>query len=196
MDEKESTGLNKLFEELGKNKKAARIVVVLGLAGMLLILISEFIGGNKSAAANKSPPESIAAFPRQTYILELEEKILSMLQSVKGVGKAKVMVTLKTAGEYVYARDISLKTESGEGHASGSENRSDSLSRDEKYIYIEDENSRKKALLLAELLPEIKGVVVVCEGGDKASVKSDIINMLTTGLGIYANNVYIAKLSG
>ena len=58
-----------------------------------------------------------------------------------------------------------------------------------EYIYLDDGKTLQKIIE-----PKIRGVVVVCEGADSASVKLEISELLTTALDIPSTRVYISKL--
>lgn len=58
-----------------------------------------------------------------------------------------------------------------------------------EYIYLDDGKTLQK---INE--PTIRGVVVACDGGDSAGVKSDITDLLTTVLNIPSTKVCISKL--
>jgi len=193
MDEKK--GLEGLLNGLGKNKKAVRYIVVLGIAGILLILLSEFLPSgakNQGTAADEASP---LVFSQEEYISSLENKILEIVTAIDGVGEARVMVTLKSTVEYVYATEENVTMSSVEENDETSNRGELFQSFEEAFVFVEDINGKKQALYVTQILPEIKGVVVVCEGGDTLAVRNDVINALTTGLGIFSNNVYVTKLS-
>lgn len=182
------------LKELLTSKNGTKILILLGAVGMILILISEISSPNKKKNSNRE--NSINSFSQADYEEMIEKKIMEIVSHIDGVGKVKVMVTMKTSVEYVYAQDRTQKIESSEEEKVESQNKNNySQNIDEKYIYVENSNGKKQALLITEILPEIKGVVVVCEGGGSVSVKSEIINAVTTVLGVYSNNVYVAKLA-
>lgn len=58
-----------------------------------------------------------------------------------------------------------------------------------EYIYLDDGKTLQR---INE--PEIRGVVVVCEGADSPSVSLQITQMLTTALDIPSTRVFISKL--
>ena len=61
----------------------------------------------------------------------------------------------------------------------------------ESKIVILEQNGTSKALIETKIEPQIKGVVVVCEGGDSAVVKERIVEAVTTVLGIKSNQVCV-----
>ncbi|MCQ2513556.1 MAG: hypothetical protein MJ089_00495 [Ruminococcus sp.] len=59
-----------------------------------------------------------------------------------------------------------------------------------EYIYLENSTTKTK-----EIQPHIRGVLVVCEGGDDPVVIERITEAVTKSLGISTANVCITKLS-
>ena len=72
------------------------------------------------------------------------------------------MVTLENGVEYVYATQEKINTDRQEDDGRISQ-RDDS----DKSIIVVDTEDGKQGLLVTEIQPTVKGVVVVCEGGDR-----------------------------
>ena len=49
----------------------------------------------------------------------------------------------------------------------------------------------EQALLITEQMPEIRGVAIVCEGGDNEIINEKIKNTVTAALNITSKRVYI-----
>ena len=62
-----------------------------------------------------------------------------------------------------------------------------------KYIKIKDENGAEKALSVTQIQPTVKGVVIVCNGGDNPVVQKKIIDAVKTALNITSKRVYVTK---
>lgn len=58
-----------------------------------------------------------------------------------------------------------------------------------EYVYLDDGETLRK---INE--PEIRGVVVACEGGESAVIREEVRKLLTTVLGVSSTKVYITKL--
>ena len=54
-------------------------------------------------------------------------------------------------------------------------------------------NGGESAVILKELLPEVRGAVIVCGGADNPSVKSDVIAAAVALLGVPSNNICVIK---
>lgn len=169
-----------------KSKKGINVIVAIGLFGMLLIFISTlFPEKNKSSNPNMKPSMSAEEFVAKT-----EEKLSEIIKSIEGAGECRVMVTLENGVEYVYAREQDINTDRKED-GSGKSERDD---KRESIIIVDSENGRH-GLLVTEIQPTVKGVVVVCQGGDQPVVQERIINLVTTALNISSKRVCVTKLS-
>ncbi len=102
---------------------------------------------------------------------ELEEKVAALCRSVKGVREARVLLTLDTSEEYVIAKDV---------ERNGDYMKSTAVSPD------------SGGRTLCVISPKVRGVAVVCTGGDKPSVKAKIISLVSSSLGIDSSKISVA----
>ena len=118
------------------------------------------------------------------------ERVLAIVSQIDGVGEAHVSVTLDSGIEYVYAKEEKQDTDTRDGASGSTTTRASS---EEKLIIVEDENGRKTALLRKTLLPAVRGVVVVCEGGGDPLVVSAVTEAMKTALGVNTSQVCVTK---
>jgi len=171
-----------------------KLIVVLGLLGMLLILISQFTAGG--AAPASQPDRAAASFTADQYIEDMENRLKTLISGIEGVGRAEVMLTLESGVEYVYAREE--KRNSDITRDPGSEQQAGRIYEKEnieqRYILIDTEYGRKQALVLTERQPKIQGVIIVCEGADNIRVQDKLVSVVTTALGISSARVCVVKI--
>ena len=168
-------GIRKLWQRWGKDR-LLRVLLWVGLAGMLLIGLSELLPSRNSE-------ESAAAVTLTASQVEqaLEQRITALLRQVEGVGSCRVMVTLESDARAVYAAD----TVSSAG-ADGSTTLSES------YLTV-DTDAGPVGLLLTRIQPTVKGVAVVCDGGDSDAVRQQVIQVVATAFHISERRVCVAK---
>lgn len=187
MDDEKKDFLNKF----ASNKKTLTFIIILGIAGIVLIGISEIFSNKPSDNKSESTkPDNQITFDQDDYTAALEQKLYEIVGAIDGVGDAKIMITLDSSFEYRYAMTKETVTDSPQSSGSGGHQ-----SLKEEYVYIENADGKRQALLISQVLPKIKGVVVVCEGGDTLAVRNNVINAISTVLGTYSNNVYVTKMS-
>lgn len=154
---------------------AVRLLIALGVAGMLLIGLSEWLPHRPVSEADT--PDSVTAAQVEQA---LEQRIADLLGSVAGVGRCQVMVTLESGEQAVYAADtIHSVTEGGE---SGSES----------YLTV-DTSDGPVGLLLTRIQPTIRGVVVVCSGGEDPAVCQRVQSVITTAFHISERRVCVVQ---
>ena len=166
-----SEAIEKLRERF-KNDKRLAIIVVLGIIGILLLTLSELIPEKK-----EEKTELPAGTDLVQYEQSVEERLAELISSINGAGRTKVMITLNSGDESVYA----TQDKSGE------------KSYEKSYVVVKQDGD-EGGMLLKVIEPEIRGVAVVCEGADSAAVKQEIINTVTAVLGVGTSRVSIAKM--
>ncbi len=175
----------KILEFL-KGGKGRKLVVALGVAGIGLILLSEFWPQKSKEAVAKASAEE--------FVTKTEEKLMAIIGSIEGAGTCQVMVTLENGVEYVYASQQKLNTDRVEDQ-SGNSNKVSQRDDSEKSIIVVDTDEGRKGLLVTEIQPTVKGVVIVCEGGDQPLVRQRIVDTVTTALNISSQRVCVTKKS-
>ncbi len=172
---------NKIKERLKlllySGDKKIKIIVAVGLIGMVLILASEMLPDTQST----DDTSDTAAADYDEYTQNLENRLVSLIGEIDGVGECKVMITLENSAESVYATN--------------NENKSDENSYDEKDEYVLYESSGDESpVLIKEYMPKVQGVTVVCSGGDDIVTKEKIIDSVTALFNLPANRVSVSKI--
>ena len=112
-----------------------------------------------------------------SYEKDIEERFKNLIESIDGVGKVQVLVTIDSGDEKVYATE-SKKTENNE---------------EKSYVLVDIEGS-DSGLLLKIAQPEIRGVAIVCQGADSPTVRNAVVGAVTSVLGISSNRVNVSKM--
>ena len=189
--EKISRGVGRLFSKDLKVK----LIVILGLLGMALILISQFTDtGDRRRGSDGQQPMTNAEFTNEEYVRRLEERLQNLISQIDGVGRNKVMVTLESGVEYVYAQELRRSTDATPGTDASAAGRVHE-SVEQRFILVDTEFGRREALVLTRLPPRVQGVVIVCEGANNVLVEQKLISVVTTALGIPSTRVSVVKIS-
>lgn len=167
----------KVSDSIRNADRKTRIILAVALLGILLILLSEFIPKTQSADSKKNDSQY------GDYISTLEKKTESLVSDIQGVGRCKVMITLESADESIFARNTK-------------ENQSDSsYSKDDEYVFYEGENG-KAPVLIKQYFPAVQGVAVVCDGADNTAVRESVINSISSLYGISVSKISVSKYKG
>lgn len=169
--------IEKYIEKIKKDKKSL-LILISGIIVIFIIFMSEFIFTNKSEEKIDFVNEEDSQYEYCEY---LEEKLTILISSIDGAGKSKVMVTLDETTEYVYAENLN---EQYDINNSNYEN---------EYVIIQVEND-DKGLLIKTIEPKIRGVAIVCEGGDNPAVQQQIYSVVSSVLNLNTSKISIAKL--
>ncbi len=163
-----------------KLKGDFKLYIALFAGGILILLIAV------SSFISKTPKKEEVILKNETnynqqFIESTKEELLAIVKKIAGVGNVEIMITLKNDVEYVYTK---------EERKSNAENNN---SYEDSIIIIEDENGRKQALIKTKIEPQIKGVLIICDGGDNPFIQQKVTDAVKTVLGIGSHNICVTK---
>lgn len=165
-----------LVSFISGDSKKIKIIVAVGLIGIVLIFASDMLGKD-----NKKQEVSNDKISYEEYTDQLESKLKNLITAIDGVGECHVMITLENTTESVYATDVEFK------------NDNDSINQKDEYVFYDSEKG-ETPVLIKEYLPKVQGVTVVCTGGDNIAVKEKIIQAVTSLFNIPTNRVSVSKI--
>ena len=168
-------------------ERKAKLLPALGLAGLFLLFLGNVLPAERQPTASPVT-DSLAATAAET-----EERLALILSRINGVGHVWVMVTLDADERAVYAvngqtSDTSTETVSENSTA----RREESSSSQQSYLLVGDSSARSPLPLTREG-PKVRGAVVVCSGGGNAVVRADVLEAVTTALGITSDRVCVLR---
>ena len=170
-------------EKLEKNKLLKfGVYGAIALLALLLFLTS----GTLSSCGSKKEADADAAVqtaPVSDSAKQLEARLESILSGMAGVGKVRVMLTFDRTEEQVLA--MNGKSVSGESGTS-SEQRPMTVSQ----------GGKESPVVLTEVLPRVRGVIVIAEGAGNIAVKLNISSAVSTVLGIDEKCVEVFVMEG
>lgn len=158
-----------------KNKKNV-LIVSLGFIGIFLIFISEIVPEREKEIV-KTPSDFPSGFE-----LELEKRLEEAVSQISGAGKTDITITLDSSKEYFYAKN-------------SSENTSASETEKESELVILEGAEGEEPIVLKTDEAKIRGVLVVCEGGNDPLVCEKILEAICALLDIPSNKVSVAKMA-
>ncbi len=171
--------INKFFAE----KNRMKIAMVIGITGIVIIVLSQYINFEKEEIPE--PLENI-------YIdieAKLEEKTSNIISAITGETNPVIMLTLDGGATYNYATEI----KDSNTQNSSENNLTTEVESEKNYIVIEDENGNENTVLLSEVYPEVRGVVIVTKYAQNTVIKESIIHAVMTALDISSNEVCVVN---
>lgn len=166
--------------------KGRRWLVVLGVAGIALLALSEWLP--------KSDEPTTEALTAEAFVRQTEERLTALVGSIEGAGKCRVLVTLENGVEYVYATQQRVNSDRSEDTDDDSKRLTQKDDSERSVIVVETDGGRQ-GLVVTELQPTVRGVVVVCEGGDREDVRARVTEAVTVAMDLSAKRVCVTKLT-
>lgn len=168
MKDKTEKFIKKALRCIPEKKRPALIII----SGLILIFI---IAVFPSYTVSKDKKETASGDyeTKEQAVKDAEERLGEIISLIDGAGKTEIFLTVDSSEENIYAKDIN-------GEKS-------------EYVVIKT-NSNESGMLIKAVYPKIRGVAVVCEGGDNPRVKVDITNAVCSSMGISSTRISIAKM--
>ncbi len=174
--------MNDLFKKYLEKLKNPRVLIIIGILGIALIFLSS-LGGSDAKASKISEDFSV-----EEYKESLEKDITRLVKSISGSRRVTVVITLESSINYNYADTVE---ESGESK-NDNNNTAEKSELKQGYITVKNADGSEQAILISKQMPEIRGVAIVCEGGDTPALNEKIQNAVTSALNITSKRVFIA----
>lgn len=197
MDNKWKEMLDKFRNGSAVPKKSQLLILL--LIGILLVVIvipvpkktdtKTAIEGEKDVSTETDGFDST-----EKYEQYLERRVARALEHVEGVGKAEIVITLKSSGQKIIEKDIaSSSQQSEEADSEGGTRSVQEGNSDKTSIYKQSSDGDSSPYVSKELSPEIAGVLVIADGGDNAVTVKDITEAIQALFGVEAHKIKIMK---
>lgn len=162
------------------NKKVLCAVVGAGVVLIILLFFGSF--------SDSGPPAQQTQDQKTAAELEsdLEKRLEDILSQINGVDSPRVMITLDTTAERVFAEETKSSADSSTNSA-GSAEKSDSES---SVVLV---GSAKEALEKSTVMPRVRGVCVVCGGASNPLIKEKVVNAVSGVLDLGASHIYVTE---
>lgn len=157
-------------------------MIILAVVALLLLLFSELSGENQK---EKSSEENATVYA-EDYIKETEKRLENVLSDVSGAGKVKVMITLESCYENVYAKGYTSKSKESENE--------ESEEAAEEYVIVKQGSNNEECLVIKVYEPRVKGVAVIAQGADNINVKQAITDTVCALFDISSASVSVEKM--
>lgn len=168
------------------NKHFHKIIIIIGMTGILLIVSPNIFNQDKKNIKNNNVCEEKR--------VQLEQNLEKIISNIHGAGKAKILITFENSPEIIYATEEKINKLASEDKSNGEITRKKETDDcEKKFMTIKDSNGSEKAVILTEIEPKIKGVIIICPGGDDVLVKKRIVDAVTTVLNINSTHVCVTK---
>ncbi len=131
----------------------------------------------------------------RSYAAMLEQSLEELLGTMEGVGRVRVMVTLRDSGEAVVEKDQSrIRSGSTQVDAAGGSRNTTDISESDETVYRNDQKSASLPYVKQVLSPKVEGVAVSAEGGGNPQIVQSITEAIQALFGIEAHKIKIVKM--
>lgn len=172
-------------------------ILILLLVGVLLLVIALPTKETQkdtetSVLPSETTDQSSFDASAKDWTEYLEEKLQIALSQVAGVGRTKVILTVKSGGREIVEKDSSYQEDKMEG--TGESGGSTSVQSSENTVYEKDAAGREVPFVAETVLPEISGVLILAEGGGDGTVQTEITEAAMALFGLEAHKIKVMKL--
>ena len=179
------------WKELGRTRLLLLAAAAVGL--LLLAWPGQGIGSDEAPAGNEREAAGEAAAPQADYAEELETRLSRLLSSMDGVGGTEVMITLKSSGETILQTDSQDASDVlSETDADGGTRRQESYQTEQSTV-LTGSGSSREPYVIQTIMPQVEGIVVICEGGGDPAVKAEITEAVSALFDIPAHKIKVLK---
>lgn len=192
---------NKLKDMLdsGNTKKIIyNLLIVVIICTIILISLSTFYPKkdleSMDSSIDKEASEASADtnIPESAYSDSMESRLEKILSQIDGIGEVEVMITYETSTEVVPASNTTKSEQTTqEKDMQGGTRTTKQENTTENIVTVSGQDYNNSPIVIKEIKPIIRGVIVVAEGADNPEVKSNLIEAVTTIFQIKSNKVKI-----
>ncbi len=141
-----------------------RYILLILLAGVMLLLFPD------------QYEKPVPILQEEAPQMNLQSQLENILGKISGVGEVHVLLTEATGADTIYQMD---------------EDR-DRLNLDT--VIVTNSQREEIGLIKKTISPEYRGAMIVCQGGDQASVRLAIINAVKSVTGLSSDCIAVLKM--
>ncbi len=165
------------LKSIGEKLNQFKYPILILLLGVVLLLWP-----SRSEKQVEAVPEPQAVQEVPLSQQTLQEQMETILSCIDGAGKVRVLLSRKTGDETIYLQD----TAQSEG-ADGAASRTDTA-------VLAGESGKEGPIATQIIYGQYQGAVVVCQGADRAEVRLELVNAVTSLTGLSADRVTVIKM--
>ena len=174
------------WKQIIKSGKGTRLLVLLFVLLAVLLLLPKSSGGAKEAEIT---PAEISS---EEYAQALSKQISEMVSAITGEPDPHVTVTLKSAGETVYATEDKQSERNEQQYNGETLNKTQTDGDTERtYILVKSSDGSQRPIVISRTEPEVKGIVVVSRFGENPTIREKITLAVKTALNLSSTQVCV-----
>lgn len=161
-------------------------LIWLGFLGIGLLVLGGVVD-HQSINTNPKISNEVIKNPapvNRSYEEVVEGKLTNILSQVKGAGAVIVNITWENSSTQEHAKNITTESKTIQEKDTAGGVRSTTETKESTQILVGKENGIDRPVLVREIKPMIKGVLVIADGAYDSNVKASLTKAVESGLGI------------
>jgi len=185
--------------EDGKSKKnIENLVVFIILLIVTLIIINTIWNDNETDNSNTIQDKGVVLASTGNESVSTEDttqkNLKQILSKIEGVGKVEVLITYSESSQVIAMYNEKYKeSQTEEGDTSGGTRVIQEVSKDKEIIY-QEENGEKVPITEKVVMPKMEGALIVAEGANNATVKTNIIQAVEALTGLATHKIQVLEM--
>lgn len=185
--------------DTGNTKKIIHnLAIIVIVCIIILISLSTFFPKKEAKDVNNSNLDVVNGeledinIPKEAYSDNMEDRLEKILSKIDGVGEVKVMITYETSTEVVPASNVTKSQQTTkETDTQGGNRVIEQENTSENIVTVSNKDYNNSPIVIKEIKPIIRGVIVVADGVDNLQVKNNLIEAVTTIFQIKSHKVKV-----
>ncbi len=162
-----------------KNIKHIEVIIAICL---IVAVIGIYLSGTEKNTKTNTEEKTVSQTNTDVY----EEKLKAVLSEINGAGKVDVMITYNSSSEIITANTTTVSSDKTNSSDRSAESKNETVSP-----VLINQSGTTTPLIVKEILPDVKGVIVIAEGADDIKVRLNLVNAVCTALAVDADKVEI-----
>ena len=161
-------------------------LIWLGILGIGLLLMGG-IFDRQSIISTPEVPAEVVKTPTSVghnYEEIAEDKLAHILSQVKGAGSVVVHITWENSSTQEHAKNVMKESKTVQEKDTAGGIRTTTETKESEQILLSKENGVDHPVLVREIKPIVKGVLVIADGAYDSNIKAMLTKAVEAGLGI------------
>ena len=183
-------------EENDKKKNIENIIVFIIILIITVLIINVMWSSDDNKSKNKSEDTTKVLAQTTTANEEqdnLENRLENILESINGVGKAKVLIKYSESSSVVAVYN-ETKSESTTQENDGSSNKDVKQTESKKEVAYTDENGKNTPITEKVIMPVIEGAIITAQGAGNANIKASIVSAVEAVTGLATHKIQVFEM--
>lgn len=186
--------IKEMMHKMGYKKMIYNLIAIVAVCVIALITWDTFLPeknpNNGIDVMNKERLQD-ESFSTEGYKDSLETQLKNILNQIRGVGQVEVMVTYESSVEVIPASNTTKSNQKTDEKDAQGGTRTTLQEEVTQSIVTNNNGGGDGLIVIKEIKPQIRGVVVVAEGAGDIKVKTELIEAVKTIFQIPAHKVMV-----